>query len=145
MSKENRSPGRPRYGNGIVLIEGQINALARAQKKAAKFAHHGNESNWETLTERRKIACLCALFKAYMGERAWKAIGDRLQTTMLSEQEVIMARKLGAERSDRYQEILFVNRTVQLWNQLSEVDLGALSCKPSNFRKRIRKVINKAK
>jgi hypothetical protein len=47
-----------------------------------------------------------------------------------------------------YQEIekySFVNRTIQLWNQLPEDALGALSCKPSSFRKRIRKVINKAK
>jgi hypothetical protein len=35
--------------------EGQISALDRLQKKAAKFAHHRNESNWETLTERRKV------------------------------------------------------------------------------------------
>jgi hypothetical protein len=39
----------------------------------------------------------------------------------------------------------FVNRTIQLWNQLPEDVLGALSCKPSNFRTRVRKVINKAK
>ncbi|PNF14144.1 hypothetical protein B7P43_G16985 [Cryptotermes secundus] len=62
------------------LRDGQINALDREQKKAAKFAHHRNESNWETLTESRKIARICALFKAYTGEGAWKAIGDRLET-----------------------------------------------------------------
>jgi len=28
--------------------EGQISALDRVQKKAAKFAHHTNSSNWET-------------------------------------------------------------------------------------------------
>jgi hypothetical protein len=39
----------------------------------------------------------------------------------------------------------FVNRTIQLWNQLPEDALGALSCKPSSFRRRIRKVINMAK
>jgi hypothetical protein len=39
----------------------------------------------------------------------------------------------------------FVNRTVQLWNQLPADALGTLSCKPNNFRKRVRKVINKAK
>jgi hypothetical protein len=39
----------------------------------------------------------------------------------------------------------FVNRTIQLWNQLPEDALGALSCKPSGFRKRVRKVINKVK
>jgi hypothetical protein len=30
----------------------------------------------------------------------------------------------------------FVNRTIQLWNQLLKDALGALSCKPSSFRKR---------
>jgi hypothetical protein len=57
--------------------EGQIIALDSVQKKAAKFAHHTKSSNWENLASRRKISRLCALFKAYSGERAWKAIGDR--------------------------------------------------------------------
>jgi hypothetical protein len=39
----------------------------------------------------------------------------------------------------------FVNRTIQVWNQLPADVLGTLSCKPSNFRKRVRKVINWAK
>ena len=59
--------------------EGQIHALDRMQKKAAKFAYHMNESNWETLLQRRKLSHICAVFKAYSGKRAWKAIGDRLQ------------------------------------------------------------------
>ena len=59
--------------------EGKINALDRVQKKAAKFAHHTNSPNCEILASRRKLLCICALFKAYSGEPAWKAIGDRLQ------------------------------------------------------------------
>jgi hypothetical protein len=39
----------------------------------------------------------------------------------------------------------FVNRTMQLWNQLPSIALGTLSCKPSNFRKRVRKVTNEVK
>jgi hypothetical protein len=39
----------------------------------------------------------------------------------------------------------FVNRTIQLWKQLPEDALGTPSCRPSSFRKRVRKVINKAK
>jgi hypothetical protein len=38
-----------------------------------------------------------------------------------------------------------VDGTIQLWNQLPEDALRTLSCKPSSFRKRVRKVINKAK
>jgi hypothetical protein len=39
----------------------------------------------------------------------------------------------------------FINRTIQLWNQLPADVLGNLSCKPSDYRKRFRKVINKEK
>jgi hypothetical protein len=59
--------------------KGQINSLDRVQNIAAIFAHHRNDSNWVTLTQHREIARICALFKAYTGELAWKAIGDRLQ------------------------------------------------------------------
>ena len=59
--------------------EGQINALDCVQNKAAKFANRTNDSMWETLAQRRKIARICALFKACTGERTWKAIGDRLK------------------------------------------------------------------
>jgi hypothetical protein len=38
----------------------------------------------------------------------------------------------------------FVNRTIQLWNQLPADVLGTLSYKSSNFRKKVRKLINKA-
>jgi hypothetical protein len=66
--------------------KGQVNALDRAQNLAAKFAHHRNNSNWETLTQCREIARICALFKVYTGEWAWKVIGDKITKTMLPEQ-----------------------------------------------------------
>jgi hypothetical protein len=39
----------------------------------------------------------------------------------------------------------FVNRTIQLYNQLPADILGNFSCKPSNVRKRVRKVTKKEK
>jgi hypothetical protein len=45
--------------------KGQVNALDRVQNIPAKFVHHRNDSNWETLTQRREIARICALFRAY--------------------------------------------------------------------------------
>jgi hypothetical protein len=45
-----------------------MNSLDRVQKRAATFARHAKDSNWETLAQRRRIACLCALLKAYTGE-----------------------------------------------------------------------------
>jgi len=59
--------------------ECQISALDHVQNKAAKCAHHLGGSDWESLAQRRKIAHICVLYKAYTGERAWKARGDRLQ------------------------------------------------------------------
>jgi hypothetical protein len=58
--------------------ECRIRALDRVQNKATKFAHHSGGSEWEYLAQRMKTARMCALYKAYTGERAWKAIGDRL-------------------------------------------------------------------
>ena len=45
--------------------EGQITELDRVQKKATKFAHHTNSSNWQNLASRRKLSRICAFFKAY--------------------------------------------------------------------------------
>ena len=69
------------YGAGCwdPYRECQISALERVQNKAAKFAHYSEGSDWESLAQRRKIARMRALCKAYTGERAWKEIGDRLQ------------------------------------------------------------------
>jgi hypothetical protein len=108
--------------------KGQINALDWVQNAAAKFAHHRNDSNWETLTQRRKVSRICALFKAYTGEQAWKAIGDRL------EKPCYLSR---------------VNHNRKIRSRKQETDIGkysfvngTLSFKTSNFRKRVRKVIN---
>jgi hypothetical protein len=38
----------------------------------------------------------------------------------------------------------YVNRAIQLWNQRTDVS-ETLSCKSSNFREKVRKVINKVK
>jgi hypothetical protein len=122
--------------------EGKIYALNRVQNKAAKFAYHMSESNWETLSQRRKIARICAVFKAYSGERAWKFIGDRLQRpNYLSGIDHDWKIRNRRQRADigKYS---FVNRTIRLWNRLPAEILGTLPCKPSAFRKRVRKVIN---
>jgi len=52
---------------------GQINALAQVQKKAAQFTNHTKHSARVALAQRRTIERLCALLKAYSGERSSKA------------------------------------------------------------------------
>jgi len=121
--------------------EGQISALDRVQKKAAKFAHHTNSPNWETLASRRKLSRIYALFKAYSGECAWKSIGDRLERShYLSRVDHERKIRNRRQRTDigKYS---FVNRTVQHWKQLPSELLGILPCKPITFKKRVRKVI----
>jgi hypothetical protein len=84
---------------------------------------------------------MCALFKAHTGERAWKAIGDRLQApsylSRVDHNWKIRARK---QRTDvgKYS---FVNRTITDWNQLTVGEIGAITGNMYSFRKRVRKVI----
>jgi hypothetical protein len=67
---------------------------------------------------------MCALFKAYTGERAWKAIGDRLQApcylSRVDHYWKIRARKQRADVG-KYS---FVNKTITDSNQLPEEALG---------------------
>ena len=123
------------------MREGQISALDRVQKKAAKFVHHKKSPNWETLASRRKLSRMGGLFKAYSGERAWKAIGDRLQRSHYLSR-VDHERKIRSRRQRTgIGDYSFVNRTVQHWNQLPAEVLGILPCKPVTFKKRVRKGI----
>ena len=122
--------------------EGQISgAIDRVQKKAVIFAYHTNSANWETLTSRRKLSRLCALFKAFSGERAWKEIGDRLKRphylSRVDHDRKIRSRR---QRTDigKYS---FVNRTIQHWNQLPAEVLETLPRKPATFKRRVRKVL----
>jgi hypothetical protein len=118
--------------------EGQKNALDRVQKKAAQFTNHTNDSEWETLVQRRTIARLCALFKAYSVEQAWKAIRDRVQRrNYLSRVDLVRKIKDRKQRTDigKYS---FVNRTIQNWKQPPAETLGTFPCKPKIFRNRVK-------
>jgi hypothetical protein len=115
------------------------------QKKAAKFANHTKSSNWEILASRRKLSRICALFKAYSGERAWKSIGDRLQRphylSRVDHERKIRSRR---QRTD-IGKYFFVNRTIQDWNQLPAEVLGTLPCKLNTLKKMARKVIKEVR
>jgi len=121
--------------------ECQINALEWVQKRAAKFAHNTGGLDWDSLEQHRKISHMCALFKAYKGERAWKTIKDRLRAprylSRVDHKWKIRARN---QRTDvgKYS---FVNRTITDWNQLTEGEIGALTSNTYSFRQRVRKVI----
>ena len=121
--------------------EGQVSSLNRVQKGVAEFANNKNELGWETLVQRRLIARICAIFKAYTNRLAWKATGDRLlKRCYLSRDNhnrIIRARK---QRTDvgKYS---FLNRTTESWNQLPAVLLASFPCKLNTFTKRVKNVV----
>jgi len=109
--------------------------------KAAQFANHTKDSDWETLAHPRMIACLCALFKAYSGEWAWKAIRDRLQRPFCVSRIDHVHKIKDRKQRTNIGKYSFVNRTIKTWNQLRAKALGTFPCKPKIFRNRVRKAI----
>ena len=100
-----------------------------------------NISNWESLASRRKLSRICALFKAYSGERAWKVIGDKLQRPHYLSR-IDHERKIRSWRQmTDIEKYSLVNRTIEDWNQLPAEVLGTLPCKLKTFKKRERTAI----
>ena len=66
--------------------EGQISALDRVQKRAAKFAHHSNSPKWETVASRRKPLHWCALYKSLLWRTGVEGYREQIGRTTLSEQ-----------------------------------------------------------
>jgi hypothetical protein len=126
-----------------VENDSYTNADINVQKKAAKFAighNHRNGSDWESLAQRRKIARLCALFKAYTGERAWKAIGERLQGPCYWSRDDHDRKVRSRKQRTDIGKYSFVNRTIKLWNNLPAEALVTFPCKPHTFRKGVREL-----
>ena len=120
--------------------ECQISALDRVQNKAAKFAHHLGGLEWESLAQRRKIPRMCAVYKAYTGDRAWRAIGDRLQApSYLSRVDHYWKIRVRKQRTDigKYS---FVNRSITDWNKRPEGAIGTFKGKTRIYQTRVRKV-----
>jgi hypothetical protein len=79
---------------------------------------------------------MCALYKVYNGERAWKDIGDRLQAITVDHCWKIRSRKIRTDAG----KFSFVNTTIADWNRLPEGAIGTSLFKTHVFRKRVRKV-----
>jgi len=121
--------------------EGHVSALNRVQKRAAKLPNNINESIWETLAQRRLIARICAIFKAYTGTRAWKVIGDRfLKPYCLSMDDHNRKIRTRKQRTD-VGKYFFVNRNIKSSNQLPAGLLASFPCKLNTFRKRVKNVV----
>jgi hypothetical protein len=121
------------------VLKEDSSALDQAQNKAAKFAYYTGGVVWEPLAQRR-TARMCALYKAYNGERMWKDIGDRLQAQYYRSRVdhcwKIRSRKIKTDVGKFY----FVNRTIADWNRLPQGKIGTSLVKTHIFRKRVRKL-----
>ena len=121
--------------------EGQVSALCRVQNRAAKLANNINESGWNTLVQRRSIVQICALFKAYTGRRAWKAIGNRLlKPCYLGRGDHNRKIRTRKQRTD-FGKYSFVNRTIKSWNKLPTSLLPSFPCKLNTFRNTVKKLV----
>ena len=83
---------------------------------------------------------MCALYKAYTGERAWRSIGDRLQApSYLSRVDYYWKIRPRKQRTDigKYS---FMNRSITDWNKLPEGAIGTSHGKTRIFKTRVRKV-----
>jgi hypothetical protein len=153
VKKENKNTKRLAYKSLVHPIleyvaacwnpykECQINTLDREQNKAAKFAYHSGGSDWESsFATPRTLARICALYKAYTGERAWKAIGDRLQApSYLNRVDHYWKIRAKKQRTD-IEKYSFVGRTITNWNKLPEGARGISHGKRHIFKTRVRKV-----
>jgi len=95
----------------------------------------------EKMAQRRLIARICAIFKAYTGRRAWKSIGDRLlKPCYLFRADHNRRIKTRKQRTDVGKYSL-VNKTIKSWNQLPAGLLASFPCKLNTFRKRVKNVV----
>jgi len=83
---------------------------------------------------------MCVLYKAYTGERAWKATGDRLQASgYLSSVDHYWKIRARKQRTD-IRKYSNVNRSITDWNHLPEGAIGSSYGKKFIFKTRVRKV-----
>jgi hypothetical protein len=87
-----------------------------------------------------EIGCVCALFKAYRGESARKTIGHRLLEPRCLSRGNHACKIGGTKQRTDIGKYFFVNRIIELWNQLPSDVPAIFSCKKHNIGKGARKV-----
>jgi hypothetical protein len=108
-------------------------------KKAAKFANHTNNSVRKTLAQLNNIAHICDLFKANTGERAWNAVGDRLQGPCYLSRDDHDRKIRARKQRTNIGKYFIVNSTIRLCRQLSVEALVTFPSKTDIFRNMVKK------
>ena len=85
------------------------------------------------------MARLCAKFKAYTGEPAWRAIVDRLLGPCYLSREDHNYKIRTRKQRTVVGKFSFTNRTIKNWNQLPAKLLAPYPCNLNLFRKRVKK------
>ena len=106
-----------------------MNVLYRIQKKAAPFTHLTKYCDWKNVGQRRILTRFCAHFKAYSGERAWRAIGDRLSWPLYLNGVGLCRRIRDRKQGTDIEKYSFLNRAFKKCNQLPAEELEAYRCK----------------
>jgi hypothetical protein len=84
--------------------------------------------------------CICALYKAYTGERVWKAIGDRLQGPRYLSRVYHYWKMTARKQRTNIGKYSFVNKSISDWNKLPEGAIGTSHGKTHVLKRRVRKV-----
>jgi hypothetical protein len=115
--------------------EGQVSALNRMQKRAAKFENNINKYCWENMAQRRFIS------KGMHRGTVLKAIGERfLKPCYLS--RTIKNREIRTrKRRIDVREYFFVNRAINSWNQLPGSLQTSTPFKINTFRNRVNNLV----
>jgi len=82
---------------------------------------------------------MCAL-KAYTGERAWNAIGNRLQAPSYLRCVDHYCKTIARKQRTGIGKCFCVNRSITDWNKLPEGAIGTFHGKTHIFKTRVRKV-----
>jgi hypothetical protein len=87
---------------------------------------------------------MCALYKVYNGERAWKGIGDRLQAPYYRSRVDHSWKIRSKEMRTDVGKFSFINRTIADWNRLPEGAIGT-SLVNTHSQRGLGKYISEAK
>jgi hypothetical protein len=124
------------------LQEGPDNRARQGAKESGQVFSPLERSDLGNSGLAEEDSTLMCPYKAFGGERAWKAIGDRLERPhCLSRADRNHKIRNKRQKTD-IGKYLFVNRTIEHWNQLPAEVLDPLRCNLTIFRRRIRKVIS---
>ncbi|KAJ4426421.1 hypothetical protein ANN_27235 [Periplaneta americana] len=110
-----------------------IQTLEKIKKRALKCCRNNSPLEWDTLTDRRTRIRLCALFKTYRGEPAWREIKNRLQQSNYSSRNDHSYKLRERRQRTDTGKFSFLNRTIRDWNALPADLLKALPITKNHY------------